>query len=190
MTVKKAIYSTTARNNYSIEAIEFGGGKVLEWPELEQSGLLTMMGGEAADTLTASRLNTRMYGGGGDDRLNGGAGADTLYGGEGVDQLYGKGGDDLLDGGSGSDTLDGGAGSDVYVFGRGYGHDIISSSDSTVDKRDVIRLAGLTLDEVEFLTVPNGTYYHHLVIVIKDTGATLTVKNALYSTTASNTYSI
>ena len=190
LTVANAIYSSTSRNNYSIEAIEFGDGTTLGWAELETSGLLTVYGTEAAETMDASRLGSTMYGYGGNDRLNGGAGDDRLFGGNDNDALYGNAGIDFLDGGAGNDTLDGGAGSDIYVFGRGYGNDTISSSDATVGKRDVVRLLGLTLADVELVTVKNGSYYHNLVIRIKDTGETLTVLNAIYYTTARNNYSI
>ena len=190
LTINGAVYYTTAQNYNGIEAIEFGDGTVMEWDELAQSGLLMMEGGAGNDTLEASRLGTTLHGYGGNDYLYGGAGNDVLHGGEGDDNLRDYGGDDILDGGAGNDSLDGGAGNDTYVFGRGYGHDTINSSDSTVGKRDVVRLAGLTLDEVEFHTVKNGSYNHNLVIRIKDTGETLTVNSAIYYTTAQNSNSI
>lgn len=62
---------------------------------------------------------------GGDDTIYGGAGNDTIYGDIGDDFLSGDKGDDTLIGGKGSDTLQGGMGNDTYVFGRGFGNDVI-----------------------------------------------------------------
>jgi Ca2+-binding RTX toxin-like protein len=43
----------------------------------------------------------------------------------GDDVVYGSATADTLDGGAGNDYLTGGTGSDTYVFGKGYGHDVI-----------------------------------------------------------------
>jgi len=77
----------------------------------------------------------------GNDVLNGdGTYGDSLFGLGGADQLFGNGGADLLDGGAGNDTLDGGSGSDVFVFGPGYGSDLVID-DGATSYTDVVRLA-------------------------------------------------
>lgn len=66
----------------------------------------------------------------GDDILYGYAGDDTLSGGDGNDELYGRDGNDTLDGGTGNDLLSGDNGADTYLFGLGYGQDIIHNWDT------------------------------------------------------------
>ncbi len=69
--------------------------------------------------------------------LRGREGNDKIYGKNGNDTLYGNKGNDLMDGGYGNDILEGGIGNDTYVFGAGYGTDIV------VDKKG--------LNKVKFL---------------------------------------
>jgi Ca2+-binding RTX toxin-like protein len=49
----------------------------------------------------------------------------------GDDVIYGSATDDTLDGGPGNDYLSGGSGSDTYIFGRGYGQDIVEDNDTS-----------------------------------------------------------
>ncbi|QGZ96601.1 cadherin domain-containing protein [Terricaulis silvestris] len=108
-----------------------------------------MFGGEGADKLFAGAVSdgnvtesaaiaidsgngNYLEGGGGDDLIYGGTGSDWLNGGDGVDRLVGGAGGDILNGGAGDDragvglaAILGGAGSDQYVFGLGYGKDVI-----------------------------------------------------------------
>ena len=84
----------------------------------------------------------------------------------------------MLDGGEGNDQLDGGAGNDTYVFGRGYGHDTVSNYDVAAGKRDMVRLAGLNAEDVEFGTIGSGTYTD-MIIRIKETGETLTIQRGM-----------
>ena len=49
----------------------------------------------------------------------------------GDDVIYGSATDDTLDGGPGNDYLSGGSGSDTYIFGRGYGQDIVEDDDES-----------------------------------------------------------
>jgi Ca2+-binding RTX toxin-like protein len=110
------------------------------------------------------------------------AGKDTLTGWDGVDMLYGLAGNDTLNGGAGSDTLDGGlgtdklfggAGNDVYVFGRGYGVDTITDSDSTSGNTDQARfLAGVSENQLWFRRVNSD-----LEVSIIGTGDKTTVSN-------------
>jgi Ca2+-binding RTX toxin-like protein len=123
-----------------------------------KSGDDVLKGGGGHDTLDGGRGNDRLYGGrgndflsggSGDDRLLGGAGNDQLAGGAGSDKLYGGSGDDVLEGGAGNDDLNGGAGSDIFMFGRGSGHDVVSSSDkNNIDIDGLILGEGIAPDQV------------------------------------------
>ena len=65
-------------------------------------------------------------GGGNDTIATDQRSAAAIYGGAGDDTISGGWGADYLSGDAGDDTLDGGYGSDVYLFGRGFGQDIIT----------------------------------------------------------------
>jgi Ca2+-binding RTX toxin-like protein len=136
--------------------VEFADGTVWTYAELlENNGL---HGTGADDTLhIKDALNGSLYGEGGNDTLNGNAGNDGL------------------DGGAGNDTLNGGAGNDVYVFGVGYGNDLVNAQESTIGRYDIIRLLGLDPEDVVFgSSFSSG--YQNLTVRIKETGETLTVK--------------
>ncbi|WP_446040189.1 calcium-binding protein [Streptomyces sp. SID1121] len=70
-------------------------------------------GAAGAQSLSGDDGNDSLYGGNGNDSLYGGKGNDILYGNSGADVLYGNTGDDKLYGGAGKDTLSGGAGKNV-----------------------------------------------------------------------------
>lgn len=54
----------------------------------------------------------------------------------GDDEIYGFDYEDILDGGAGDDLLVGGNENDIYIFGRGYGNDIIDEQRSNVMSGD------------------------------------------------------
>ena len=96
------------------------------------------LGTAAADSLTGSR---------GDDRLYGLAGNDTLRADRGNDQLVG---------GTGNDTLEGSAGNDAYVFHRGDGADLIDNrSARSTDIDSLWFTAGQSRDALWFLRQTN-----------------------------------
>ena len=108
----------------------------------------TRTGGTGADTLTGTALDERLDGAAGNDTLSGFGGTDTLVGstgndtldgGAGIDSLSGGDGNDLLTGGLGNDVLTGGRGLDVFVFGSGFGRDVLTDFRSADDD---IRLVG------------------------------------------------
>jgi Ca2+-binding RTX toxin-like protein len=72
-------------------------------------------------TLAASNI-----GGNGPGIIVGGNGGQTLDGRGGDDFLFGGNGSDRLIGGDGNDKLTGGNGADTFVFGPGFGHDVIT----------------------------------------------------------------
>ena len=72
---------------------------------------------------------------------------------EGDDAIFGFSAADLLDGGAGDDTLSGGNDSDTYVFGYGYGHDVVFDDMSNILAADRDRLSfaqGISLADVTF----------------------------------------
>ncbi len=93
----------------------------------------------------------------------------------GDDTIHGFYFGDRLDGGAGNDLLSGHSGDDVYVFGRGYGHDIVDDAQgSTGDAADAVEFtSGLTLADVTFA---RGVDDQDLLITT-DTGDTLTLKD-------------
>ncbi|WP_145840404.1 calcium-binding protein [Denitratisoma sp. DHT3] len=79
-----------------------------------------------------------------------------LIGNSGANTLNGAAGNDTLDGGAGSDTLVGGIGNDIYLFGRGYGADIVSENDATVGNTDLAKFASdIAIDQIWFRHVGN-----------------------------------
>lgn len=127
---------------------------------------------EGNDVLRGTQLDDVIDGWGGNDRLLGRGGNDTLTGGVG---------NDLLDGGEGDDHLRGGFGSDTYRFGRGDGHDTISEDSWVAGETDRIELkADLSADDVRLSRVRSVSGWQindDLLLTIRDTGETLTVKN-------------
>ncbi|MBX8541538.1 calcium-binding protein [Pseudomonas cichorii] len=180
--------------SYAIDQLQFADGTVWDRAQITASlldgtdGNDTITGYDTADTLSGLAGNDILYGrngndvldgGDGRDTLNGEAGDDTLLGGAGTDTLYGGSGNDILDGGSGNDSLDGGFGSDTYVFRKGSGQDTISNyayNDTTLNKLDVVRLEGLSADDVSIRRESDD-----LLIQIRQTGETLRVSSHFYS---------
>ncbi|WP_332752374.1 calcium-binding protein [Hydrogenophaga sp.] len=106
----------------------------------------------------------------------------VLLGGAEDEQLRGYATrDDVLDGGAGNDHLLGASGSDTYRYGRGDGHDAITEDTWTPGETDRIELkAGLSADDVRLQRVRNVNAWlttDDLVLTIRDTGETLTVKD-------------
>jgi len=101
----------------------------------------TFIGGDGADTITASGQGDTLTGNGGVDVLTGGAGDDTISGGAGddttldgaggADTITGGAGDDQITGGTGIDSINGGAGDDIYNYA--------ASADSTVNNAAAAR---------------------------------------------------
>lgn len=150
--------------SYKVEQVKFVDGTVWTQKQLE-SNVITK-GTEGNDTL---------YG------VNGFA--DWMYGLAGNDKLYGGSGSDILDGGSGNDLLYGNedgkgtanSGNDTYVFGKGYGQDIIydisntSTGSTTSSDADTIQLL-VNMDDIDVIRDNMN-----LIIRIKETGEKITV---------------
>ena len=114
------------------------------------------------------------YGYKGDDTINGTNDSDVMIGGEGNDTLNGNGGDDYLDGGVGNDELYGGAGDDTYIYGKGYGNDVMG------DNSGKNKIVFKELETTDVYVVYPGTGYDAILHII-DTGETLTIQNFRYS---------
>jgi Ca2+-binding RTX toxin-like protein len=108
-----------------------------------------MNGGPDADYLSGGGGADIMHGNEGDDTLKGGTGADQMYGDDGNDTLqggtgseflYGGAGNDKLTGAAGNDYLDGGAGNDTFIFGPGFGKDVIADFHNTAGEQDIVQI--------------------------------------------------
>lgn len=77
---------------------------------------------------------------------------------------------DILDGGTGNDTLYGYGGGDTYVFGIGYGQDVVSDNGGS-DK--VTLLSGITTSDIAITRGTNSSF----IISIIGTSDTLTLVN-------------
>jgi len=196
LTVKDWLQGDTPGSG--IEAVTFSDATTWDLDTLRNMALQgtpgddTIVGWSTADTSQGYDGNDDLRGLGGDDTLEGGAGTDRIYGdagndtlrgGDGDDTLAGGVGDDVLEGGSGSDLLYGGAdtgwiwasvnGADTYHFGRGSGQDTIIDHDRIATNLDTIRLADdLTVNDIALQRSGED-----LVLSIKDTTDTITVKN-------------
>ena len=95
-----------------------------------------------------------------------------LSGSETDDQLYGYSGDDTLDGGAGNDYLYGGSGNDTYIFGRGYGQDVINEQNFNSASDKVLFSKDISVNDIEFSRSGND-----LIVTIKDSNDSLRIVN-------------
>ncbi|WP_374307439.1 calcium-binding protein [Dongia sp.] len=98
------------------------------------------------------------------------AGAETIWGYEFAERL---------DGGAGNDVLRGDQGVDTYVFGRGYGQDLVID---TTQNNLVELKSGISADDLTVRWVRNNTDYDpyshaDLQILVKGTSDVLTIKD-------------
>ncbi|MBP6014326.1 MAG: AHH domain-containing protein [Alphaproteobacteria bacterium] len=103
----------------------------------------------------------------------------------GNDTIYGYASSDVLDGGTGNDTLQGNGDNDFYVFGRGYGQDVIDETSETFGSvADTIRFKdGINPTDVQLQRAGDN-----LVIKILGTTDQLTVVNQHRSQDSSGVY--
>ena len=173
----RILVSLEGGDSPSIDALEFADGTTLSIGELLARGI-EITGTAGPDTLTGTNLIDRISGGAGNDFIVGGLGADILRGEEGSDQLFGGDGDDQLDGGAGTDVLNGEAGQDTYVFGRGYGQDILRDSPVEQSGPNTIQLtSGVSPDEVR-LQARQSEDGINVVLTINGTEDELTLLDA------------
>ncbi|MDT3737255.1 MAG: calcium-binding protein [Denitratisoma sp.] len=125
------------------------------------------------DVISGNDGNDMIDGDDGDDSLRGENGSDSIYGGAGNDIIYAGDGDDRLDGGTGNDYLQGDAGSDTYVFGRGYGQDVVYNYDTETAKTDALEF-GADILPADIMLARNGA---DLVMTISGTSDRVTVRS-------------
>lgn len=119
-----------------IESIRFHDGTTWGLGDLLSRIVLPVTEGD--DQLYGTTQGETIAGQGGNDGIFGLDGDDVLRGEAGDDVLHGGNGDDVLVGGTGNDVLNGGSGNDTYVFGTGFGQDIIESFDDQAERLDRI----------------------------------------------------
>lgn len=126
-----------------------------------------------ADMLAAATTPTAA-----NDQFWGGPEGDSLSGGAGDDVLRGQGGNDLLDGGAGNDLLFGVAGDDSFVFGFGYGQDIVREYDGwSYGGNDTVLLqSGITPSDISIVQADDGG---DLIIRIIGTADQITLDNTV-----------
>ncbi|MDH1263226.1 peroxidase family protein [Pseudomonas sp. GD03944] len=111
----------------------------------------TLSGGDGNDSLDGGAGADLLQGGLGDDALNGGAGNDTLEGGDGNDTLLGGLGNDRVTGGAGNDQMDASQGNDIFVFGPGFGSDVITGFDAVATGgQDLLNVGAYNLTVATF----------------------------------------
>ena len=119
-----------------IESIRFHDGTTWGLADLMSRIVLRVTGGD--DVLYGTILNETISAQSGNDTLFGLDGHDVLNGEAGDDLLHGGNGNDVLTGGQGDDLLNGGLGNDTYVFGLGFGHDVVHGFDDQAGRSDKI----------------------------------------------------
>ena len=107
--------------------------------------------------------------------LEGDSSDDILMGSAGNDYLYGDAGNDVLDGSAGNDELEDDLGNDTYLFGRGYGQDIVCEWDYTAGNIDTVRLAADILPSA--ITVFEDPWSESIILSINGTSDTLTIES-------------
>lgn len=89
---------------------------------------------------------------------------ESVKGTDGYNTIFGTPLDDKLDGGIGNVKLIGYSGNDSYVFGKGYGTNVIDNWGSASTDLDILILKDIILDEVRLLAVDED-----LIIKVKET---------------------
>ena len=115
------------------------------------------------DTIITHNGNDTILAGNGNDTIDSGGGNDYIDGESDDDDIYAGDGDDTLIGGSGNDTLQGGMGNDTYVFGRGFGNDVILNFNPNNETDTIKFIDGISQDELNFKSIDGN-----LVISFKD----------------------
>jgi Ca2+-binding RTX toxin-like protein len=121
--------------------------------------VVTELAGEGAD-LVRTTLSSYTLGASVEHLVYIGAGSftgtgndlnNTLIGGDGNDSLNADAGNDVLIGGQGDDTLTGGDGVDIFMFGVGFGNDLVLEFDADpAGGQDFLHIAGLGITSADF----------------------------------------
>ncbi|MDH4396611.1 MAG: calcium-binding protein [Limnobacter sp.] len=181
--VSNFFYEDNTSNAYNpLQQIKFNDG--VTWNI--QTILSKLHAGSAGNDEIRGTLNAEtIKGQAGNDTISAGGGNDSVTGGTGADILYGESGSDTLDGSAGNDYLAGGEGSDTYLFGKGYGQDVIYHNDADTTKIDKIAFNS----SVNKSEIAVSRIYDDLVLTIKDRSEFIQVTNH-FSTESNNPYNI
>ncbi|HEY7154958.1 MAG TPA: hypothetical protein VH575_13430 [Gemmataceae bacterium] len=155
-TAEVRIVSDSTTNN--IPKVEVVHNDITQRFEVGQVKSILFLGEGGDDSFTNHTegrfaIESRAYGGSGNDVLRGGSatdvfyggdGNDSLYGGAGNDRLYGGPGDDHLDGGLGADLLNGGTGNNTYASGATDGRRVlyVNFDGADISNADLVKWAG------------------------------------------------
>ncbi|MDP2795026.1 MAG: calcium-binding protein, partial [Sulfurisoma sp.] len=173
LTVQNYFSNEGAFMAYGVEAIRFADNTSWDYAAIKAKSLEATAGN---DWLIGGGGDDALGGLGGDDHIEGRAGVDVLTGGTGNDTLNGQDGNDTLDGGAGNDSLQGGTGNDIYVFGNGYGQDVINDYEWPTGNIDTVQMAeGVAPADV---TVTRDAY--HLYLSLNGGADRLTLQNWFY----------
>ncbi len=130
------------------------------------TGLTSITGGSAGDTLRGDSAST----------ISGGGGNDTIVGGTGSDTLNGNDGNDNITTGTGNDTVSGGAGNDTIVAaGNLSALDTIDGGDGT----DTLSVTGASLTALAGLSLSEANAFNTGLVSVE----ALTLTDALNQTT-------
>ncbi len=163
--------------------VRFQDGTV--WDE----AILRALGADPGQGITivdADSGDNVLLGSSGHDVLTGGSGNDTLIGGGGNDILKDLAGNNVYDGGSGDDSLIGSAGNDGFMFGRGYGRDMVLVdqlfNDAFTTDTDHVQMVGLNPSDVIIQRQSSASGQLSFTITVLDTADQLTVRfrNGIY----------
>ena len=135
------------------------------------SPFLNVIATDETETVISYYGNSKVQALGGDDTITGSTGVDEIYGGDGNDNINSGGGNDLINGGAGNDTLYGDTGNDTYVYGIGYGNDVISGDGYGAN---IIKLVGLNPEDI---SVSYSDDNNDMIFTLIDTGETLTIQS-------------
>lgn len=91
--------------------------------------------------------------------------------------INGTGSADTVDPGAGNDTINGSESGDTYIYGSGYGNDVLNSEESYFAGTDQLKLIDLNIADLTFSKVGNS-----LVMKVNATGETFTVTDQFVST--------
>ncbi len=103
--------------------------------------------------------------------------ADDIIGDANANKLDGRTGNDTLDGGEGNDSLSGGFGSDIFVYGKGYGADLVTDFAATGKGHDVLSISlSLARDITDLMSKATQTILGDLKFEFGN-GDTLTLRS-------------
>jgi hypothetical protein len=166
-----------ATSTGAITATASGSGAFEITGVVASAGALTVNGSSATGTVKVDGSNWT-----GVASLTGGTANDTLVGGSGNDVLTGNAGDDSLTGGAGNDVLTGGAGDDTLILG-GTGNDSLSGGDG--DDTFVVVASTDTVTSADTLDGGTGNDTLTFTVSTSTVSPTLTSIETLNATFAS-----